>query len=109
MRGRRLWVKVEAHGRKIPFYVVKELIDEDGEENDGAFFYEAGYGLIRQIDDKEAMKQTLHHELMHVALVNDRKHTLKDEDEFILKLEAPQYDVLVRNGWLKYPNPPRVK
>jgi hypothetical protein len=109
MRGRRLWVKVEAHGRKIPFYVVKELLNDEGDDLDGVYYYEHGYGCIRQIDDKNAMKQTLHHELMHVAMINDPTMPLKRQHELIDRLETPHYDILVRNGWLRYPNPPRLK
>jgi hypothetical protein len=122
MRGRRLWLKVEAPGRQIPVFVVKVLEDEDGHDLFGQFDTEKPQILIRQIDDVGAMKQTLHHELLHVCFSGHsgdaRARVLhsktKDgrfdrEEEIVSFLEPTQYDLLFRNGYLRYPNPPRVK
>lgn len=122
MKGRRLWMKVEARGRTIPVFVVKTLEDEEtGHDYQGVFHYEVPEILIRQIDDKGAMKQTLHHELLHVCFTghsgDKRAHLFnsqskntreKREEQMVSFLETEQYDLLYRNGWLKYPNPPRV-
>lgn len=119
MRGRRLWLKVQVHGTVIPVFVVK-TVDDEG--SDGEYDDEAPHILIRQADNISAMKQTLHHELMHVCF---RGHSgtareslfrsktpegrAKREEAIISFLEPVQFDLLVRNGWLRYPNPPRVK
>lgn len=122
MRGRRLWLRAQAHGGVIPVFVIKVLEDEDGYALDGQFDQEAPLILIRQVDNVSAMKQTLHHELLHVCF---RGHSgtaretvlhsstvdgrARREEDIISFLEPVQFDLLVRNGWLKYPNPPRVK
>ena len=122
MRDWRLWMKVETVMGKIPVYVVKTLENDDGHDLDGFFDKEKPEILIRQIDNKEAMKSTLHHELLHVSFRghadSERDRVFKgrtvnvresNEEAIVSFLEPIQFDLLVRNGWLKYPNPPRVK
>jgi hypothetical protein len=119
VRGRRLWLKVEAHGSTIPVFVVK-VVDEEG--SDGEFNQEVPEILIRQTDNVASMKQTLHHELLHVCFRGHSGTTresilrsktnegrAKREEEIISFLEPVQFDLMVRNGFLRYPNPPRVK
>ena len=122
MRGRRLWTKVEAHGHLIPVFVVKSLIDDNGDDLDGFFDQDKPEILVRQIDNASAMKSTLHHELMHVCFrghCGTTRETIlrsktqdgraKREEEIIAFLEPLQFDLLMRNKWLRYPNPPKVK
>jgi hypothetical protein len=118
-RGRRLWLRVDVQGHRIPVYVVK-VVDEEGSE--GEYDSEAPAILIRQVDNVAAMKQTLHHELLHVCFRGHSGTTREGlfrsktpegrharEEAIISFLEPIQFDLLVRNGWLRYPNPPRVK
>jgi len=122
MRGRRLWLKVQVHGGVIPVYVVKDLPDDNGDDLDGYFDQEKPLILVRQIDSASAMKQTLHHELLHVCFRGHsgvaretilRSRTVEGrarrEEDLISFLEPVQFDLLVRNKWLRYPNPPKVK
>lgn len=124
MRGQRLWLKVEAHGGTLPVYVVKgDLYNSDGETEVEAYYdRETPCIKIKQIDNIALMKQTLHHELLHLcfgvhsgdarAAVFRSKTTegrYRREEEIVSFLEPIQFDLLVRNGWLKYPNPPKVK
>jgi hypothetical protein len=123
MRGRRLWLKVQAHGSVIPVYVSKTVVDDDGvTEIFGYFDSEAPLIIIRAMDNIASMKQTLHHELLHVCFGahsgdaremvfkgKTRDGRAKREEEIISFLEPVQFDLLVRNGWLRYPNPPRLK
>ncbi len=119
MRGRRLWLKVQVHGGMIPVFVVKQV---DTEGSDGEYDQEIPAILIRQTDNVASMKQSLHHELLHVCFRGHsgttresilRSKTIegraKREEDIISFLEPIQFDLLVRNGWLRYPNPPRVR
>lgn len=119
MRGRRLWLKVQVHGAVIPVFVVKQV---DAENSDGEYDQEIPAILIRQTDNVASMKQSLHHELLHVCFRGHSGTTresilgsktiegrAKREEAIISFLEPVQFDLLVRNGWLRYPNPPRVK
>jgi hypothetical protein len=119
MRGRRLWLRVAVHGGIIPVYVVKQV---DNEASDGEFNEELPAIFIRQTDNVASMKQSLHHELLHVCFRGHsgttREHVLrsktsegraKQEESIISFLEPVQFDLLVRNKWLRYPNPPRIR
>lgn len=108
MRGRRLWLKVETAAGLVRVYVVKQLEDEDGHDLEGIFLPDTNEVLVRQIDAVVSMKSTLHHELTHVAL-RFAVASVQREENLIRELEPQQFDILTRNGWLRYPNPPRVK
>lgn len=122
MKGRRLWLKVETLLGPVPVFVVKTLEDDDGFDLSGLFDQDKPEILIRQIDNVMSMKQTLHHELLHVCFRahsgTAREAVFKSrtvegrhdrEEELVSFLEPVQFDLLVRNGWLRYPNPPRLK
>jgi hypothetical protein len=123
VRGRRLWLRAQAHGHAIPVYVVKApLFDpEDPKiECDAYYNCEEPVILVRQMDNVDLMRQRLHHELLHVCfgahsgdsldkVFGAHKGRGKREEDVCSFLEPIQYDLLVRNGWLKYPKPPRVK
>lgn len=117
-RGRRLWMKIQAHGGTIPVYVVKSI---EGKA-EGLFDRDVPEILVTQSDNVALMKQALHHEILHVCFSGhsetSREHVLGEstikrrddrEETLISFLEPVQFDLLVRNGFLKYPNPPRVK
>jgi hypothetical protein len=122
MRGRRLWLRVQVHGGVIPVFVTKILEDDNGDDLDGYFDQDIPCVLIRQVENVSAMKQTLHHELLHVCFRGHsgtaREKILRGrtpdgrarrEEDIISFLEPIQFDLLVRNGWLRYPSPPRIK
>ena len=127
MRGRRLWMRVRAHGGTIPVYVVKtDLYQYDG-DGDGETELDAYYDqgkpeiVVRQTDNTTLMKQRLHHELLHACFGAHTADGLaalgaftpagraKREEDIVSFLEPIQFDMLTRNGFLRYPNPPRVK
>jgi hypothetical protein len=123
VRGRRLWLKVEAHGGTIPVYVTKgPILDDDGVTELDAFYEkDSPCIVIKSSDNVAAMKQRLHHELLHVcfgAHSGDAREKVlgartpegraKREEDIVSFLEPVQFDMLVRNKWLRYPNPPRL-
>lgn len=121
MRGRRLWMKLEAHGGTIPVYVQRgELKDDEGNDVDAYYEKDKPEIVIKHSDNAAGMKMKLHHELLHVCFGShsgDAKAFLgstydargKREEDIVSFLEPIQFDLLVRNGWLRYPNPPRWK
>lgn len=122
MRGRRLWLRVSAHGGTIPVYVAKgPLFDDDGvTEVDAWYDREVNEIVVKQLDNVAAMKMKLHHELIHVCfgshsgdarafLGKSVEARAKHEEDIVSFLEPVQFDLLVRNKWLRYPKPPRVK
>lgn len=122
MKGRRLWLRVSVHGGTVPVYVAKgPLLDDDGVTAVDAWYdKDVPEIVIEQKDNEVAMKMKLHHELLHVcfgAHSGDAKAFLgstyesrsKREEDVVSFLEPVQFDLLVRNGWLRYPKPPRVK
>lgn len=123
MRGRRLWLKVHVHGGVIPVYVVRgPIFDDDGTELDGYYDPAVPCVSIREMDNVALMKQRLHHELLHVCFgahtgdVLQRvlgafslDHQARREEDIVAFIEPMQFDLLVRNKFLRYPNPPRLK
>jgi hypothetical protein len=123
MRGRRLWLKVAAHGGSIPVYVTKDpIIDENGDECDAYWDREDNEIVIRAYENISVMKQRLHHELLHVCFGAHTGQAREDvlggatpearddrEEKIVGFIEPIQFDILVRNGWLKYPNPPKFR
>lgn len=123
MRGRRLWFKVEAHGGLTPVYVQKApLIAPDGEPCDAYYERDAPRIVVEQKDNVTLMKQKLFHELKHLATDSHtgdaREHAFigktseeraQHEERVVGFQEVPEFDILTRNGWLKFPNPPKVK
>ena len=122
MRGRRLWLRVQVHGGSIPVYVDKgPLVSDEGYECDAFYERDTPQIVVKWTGNVAAMKQKLHHELLHVcfgAHTGDAREPLfgrsvgardKKEELIVSFLEPVQFDLLVRNGWLRYPNPPRIK
>ena len=124
MRGRRLWTKVAVHGGIVPVYVVKQpIVDDDGVTNLDAYYDpDVPEIVIEQSDNVPKMKQRLHHELLHVCFgahsgdarakvlgAQTEDGRAKREEDIVSFIEPVQFDMLVRNGWLRYPVPPRVK
>lgn len=124
MRGRRLWMRLEAHGGKVPVYVQKAplLSPDDGTPCDAYYERDTPCIVVEQKDNVPLMKQKLFHELKHLAC-NAHTGTAREqvfngatqdergehEERIISFFEVPEYDILARNGFLKFPNPPKVK
>lgn len=119
MKGRSLWMRVEAHGSTIPVYVARTA-EANGEEVDAYYDREKPEIVIVWNENAALMKMKLHHELLHVCFGNhsgDARRFLgstpaaraKREEDVVSFLEPVQFDLLVRNGWLRYPKPPKVK
>jgi hypothetical protein len=119
---RRLWMRLKAHGGEIPVFVQRDkLVDDEGVECDALYEPTKGLIVVRQYPNVDYMKAKLHHEIMHVCLENHtadvqerlfgpvEKDRTENEEVFIGIMEPTQYDLLTRNGFLRYPNPPRVK
>lgn len=123
MRGRRLWLKFEAHGGTIPVYVQRgELKDDDGNDVDAYYEPDTPCIVVKSTDNVTMMKQRLHHELLHVcfgAHSGDAREPVlgsdtvegraQREEQIVSFLEPIQFDILTRNKWLRYPNPPRFR
>ena len=121
MKGRRLWLRLSAHGSTIPVYVTRRPLAVDGHEVKAYFDGETPCIVLAWSDNVAAMKQTLHHEILHVCFAGhsgDARQAVlggrtpaaraKREEQIVSFLEPVQYDLLVRNGFLRYPKPPRV-
>lgn len=123
VRGRRLWMKIAAHGGVIPVYVTKDeaSLTVDDCEVDAYYDPDGPYILIRSMDNISMMCQRLHHELLHVcfgAHSGDAREVVlgsktpagraKREEMIVSFIEPVQFDLLVRNGFLHYPKPPRM-
>lgn len=119
--ARRLWLTVQAHGGTVPVYVAKVVIGDEGEEVEAYFDRTKPEIVIEQAENVALMKSRLHHELLHLcfgAHSGDARAPVlgrtpaaraKREEAVVSFLEPVQFDLLVRNGWLRYPNPPKVK
>ena len=116
-KRRKLWTKISANGRDISVYVVAR-VDEEGSQAE--YDYDTNSINVMEQNAHE-MKQSLHHELMHVCCdscggelrqwaLGHRTPKMRAirEERIISFLEPRQYDILVRNGFLKYPDPPRL-
>lgn len=122
MTRRKLWMHVESLANsRIPVYVQEgELHLEDGMRVDAYYDVDTPEIVVAWVPNVELMKSRLHHELLHVcfgAHSGDTKAQVLGcrsldarfarEEHIVSFLEPVQYDLLVRNGWLRYPNPPR--
>lgn len=99
-------------------YVVRQVDAEDslGEYND-----ETRVIKIKWSPNKDIMKATLYHEIKHSAIRafsgDAREWALgsrtaegraKREEKVISLSEVPEYDLLCRNGLLRFPDPPKL-
>lgn len=120
MKGRKLWCRVQANGGTIPVYVSKD-VQVDGADCDAYYEHDSPCIVIRQNDNVNAMKAALHHELLHVCFAGhsgDVKAKVlgartpegraRREEAIVGFLEPVQFQLLVSNGFLKYPKPPRL-
>jgi hypothetical protein len=114
---------VHAHGGIIPVYVAKgPLFDDDGVTAVEAYYdTEAPCIVVEQSDNVSRMKQRLHHEILHVVFgahsgdarakclgSQTMEGRARREEDIVSFIEPIQFDLLVRNGWLRYPKPPKV-
>ena len=120
VRGRRLWCRIEAHGGTIPVYIITgELKNDDGSDVDAYYDHEVPCIVVKHTGNIAAMQQRLHHEILHVCfaahsgdgcsfLGSNVNVQWKREESIVSFLEPVQFDLLVRNGFLKYPKPPKA-
>lgn len=114
MRGRRIWLK-GSDGHRV--YESKKLIVE-GDEAHASYDMQTGDIEVAS-SAPDVMKRGLFHEHCHKALAHmsaeERARIFENEsheeaeEELCLYMEKTLYDILVRNGWLKYPNPPSTR
>lgn len=118
MRGRKLWLRAETQSGPLSVYVVKELRNESGDPLHAEYDPDTHTILVEWCENATKMKQDLHHELLHVCFAGSsgdaRENALGPdyvtrEEKLVSFLEPVHFDLLMRNGWLKYPNPPRPK
>jgi len=121
MRGRRLWMKLDSQSGVVKVYVTKnQLKVEDGTLVDACFDPHANTIEIKWSEDLHHMKMKLLHELLHVCFnphAGDMKQNIlggKDyiewdtrEELLVSFLEPILFDLLVRNGMVRFPNPPK--
>lgn len=118
-------MKVKTATGVLPVYVSnvdEDFISADGDEPIDAFYDRENNCLaVRYMANADAMKQNLHHELLHVAFSGHGDETRcrvlgcrttkaadRREEDIVLFLEPAQFDLLTRNGFLRYPKPPRL-
>lgn len=117
---RRLWFRLQSQGGAIPVYVTDEDLFLEGVLVEAYYDKATPCIVIRHTDNVDAMKMRLHHELLHVCFgahsgdavaflgqtpaARDRR-----EEHMISFLEPIQFDLLKRNGFLKYPSPPKKR
>lgn len=117
MRGRRLWMKIEVHGRTVRVVVVKDkLVDDDGNHCAALYDHENRMILVLERQDESIMKQELLHELLHVCFAGHSDDALikvlgkeykTREEDVVSFLEPILHDLLARNKLLKIPRPPK--
>ena len=119
--AKKLWLRMAAAGGDTPVYLTKEPTVEGSDESVNGFyeteknFIEVESGLTGQIQ-----KETLFHEIIHRCfstasgdlqakiLGHSSREKRWDHEELIVSFLAPVlYDILVRNGWLRIPDPPK--
>ncbi len=122
---RTLWMPGDAQGGPFNVWETAEDIDYDGVKCKGLCEVTAGRRDDISVSAKQGlaqMKQTLLHEQMHkcwgTASGDLREFILGEKtpekrarrEELITSfLEPVLYDLLARNGWLKYPDPPAFR
>jgi hypothetical protein len=120
---RKLWLTViGCAGMRIPVYCARGLLHLDGAQVDAFFDVDTPEIVIAWVPNTAVMKLRLHHELLHVCFgtySGDTKAQVLGgrttnarwarEEHVVSFLEPVQYDLLVRNGWLRYPDPPRFR
>ena len=114
MRGRRIWLK-GADGHRV--YESKKLV-VDGNEAHACYDMQTGDIEVAS-SAPDVMKRSLFHEHCHKALAHisaeERERIFANEnreeaeEELCLYLEKTVYDLLTRNGFLRYPNPPSAR
>jgi len=121
MKGRRLWLRAATVLGPLPVYVTSRPIEVEGHPVDAYFDREKPEIVIEQVANVDLMKMRLHHELLHLCwgahsgdarapiLGRTPEARARKEEAIVSFLEPVQFDLLVRNRWLKYPNPPKVK
>jgi hypothetical protein len=119
-RGWRLWCKVAIHGGTIQVYATKQDLTDGEGPVDAYCDLDAGEIVVRYSDNVSIMYMRLHHELLHACFAahsGDAKDRLfgstpdtraEREEALVSFLEPVQFDLLVRNGFLKYPKPPKL-
>ena len=120
MRGRKLWMRLQAHGATVAVYVVKHIVNE-GVECDGIFYPDRNIIEIETRDNEAAMKMRLLHEILHVCFAahtadaldqvlkdDNRDDRASHEEHIVGFLEPILYSILAPSGCLKFPRPPRL-
>ena len=123
--SRRLWIKASALGGDLRIYLVPydlPIKNNDMDGNDCRGMYDPVRDEIEVSEDQGEvnMKRSLLHEILHkcfsaisgdlqkVILGEEDMDALARREELVVGyLEPLLYDVLVRNGWLKFPEPPK--
>lgn len=117
--GRRVWLKGD--GFKV-YLTNRETLEHGGRDYYGWLEQETGNIEIAG-KNPELIRKTAFHELIHKALFALNPKTKEDifgddrteeqyedqEEQLCRLLEDKLYDLLSRNGWLKFPKPPRFK
>ena len=120
--SRRLWCKAQVHGGTIRVYLTTYKPDDgSGDKCDGTFDSEKGEIEIDASLSDDKAKMTLLHELLHVCFGGAsgqlRENVLgaktpearaTREEMVVSFIEPVLYDLLVRNGWLRFPKPRRA-
>lgn len=116
MKTRKKWTTVESHLGVFTVWVVKgDVKNDSGEDVNGHFDVDAREILIAYSPNVRQMEMSLHHELTHVGLApvsgvlwaavcgggNQR------EELIVSTIELTQFDLLYRNGFIRYPEPPK--
>lgn len=116
---RRLWFRLHSQAGQIPVFVTQEDLTVDGALAEAYYDKATPCIVIKYTDNVDAMKMRLHHELLHVCFGSHSGDAVsflgrtpsardKREEHLISFLEPIQFDLLKRNGFLRYPNPPKL-
>ena len=122
MKGRRLWMRVQTAAGELRVYATTLAVEnDDGEACDATFDPDTHTIEVRWRPDAAAMKLDLHHELIHRCFHGvggdalekvfgrvTRERREAREEAVVSFLDRVQFDLLTRNGFLRYPNPPRL-
>jgi hypothetical protein len=119
----RLWMWLESHVGRLALRVKREVKSVDGKHlHDAAYCSDEQEIEVAETDNITIMEMRAFHEMMHVCFdghstdklakvfhTEDVDEQERREEDVVSFLETQFYDLLKRNGLLRFPKPPKLK
>ncbi len=122
MKGRRLWMKLQTHVGEVRVFIKRKVVHEDGDECH-AQYIEGTPPIIEveQNDNVVVMEKGVFYECIHnchegishtewTRVYGDIEWEKMEEreEENAMFMETKLFDLLKRNGLLRFPKPPKL-